>query len=232
VSCWGDQAATPGFHELRAALPRVLVQPKGLLATEAVVTIPLGDAHPVAITSHFFEFLDDAGEPRMVHELEIGQRYEVVVSNGAGLWRYRLGDIVEVTGYVHATPSLRFVGRAGVVSDLRGEKLTDAMIAEALREVWAVTTPPPRALIRARDDLAGAGYELCMERAPREMLDRCVDRVEAALLRNPQYAVARRLGQLAPLRACIVPSSMFEPTASGPGARLGDVKPVISRASS
>ena len=123
LSCWGEQAAEAGWRGLVRRLPQVLVQPKGLLATECVVTIPWRGERPLAVTSHFFEFLDEHGGCRLAHQLERGSRYEVVVTNGGGLWRYRLGDVVECSGYVGKTPSLRFVGRART-SDLRGEKLS------------------------------------------------------------------------------------------------------------
>ena len=47
--------------DVREAFPGVHLQPKGLVATEAFVTLPLGDLRPLAIRSHFFEFQDQAG---------------------------------------------------------------------------------------------------------------------------------------------------------------------------
>src|SRR5690606_36641210 len=107
-----------------------------LLATAAVVTIPYETMKPVAITSHFFEFRDHRGDIRRAHELEHGHMYEVIVTNGAGLWRYALGDMVECDGHLADTPSLRFLGRKGNVSDLRGEKLSEAFVAESLRTLF------------------------------------------------------------------------------------------------
>jgi fumarylacetoacetase len=40
ISCWGDGPAELACAELQRRFPRTLVQPKGLLATEAFVTIP------------------------------------------------------------------------------------------------------------------------------------------------------------------------------------------------
>jgi hypothetical protein len=48
-----------------ANYPRCRVQSKGLLATEAVVTIPWRGRYPLAVTSHFFEFLSDEGDVLM-----------------------------------------------------------------------------------------------------------------------------------------------------------------------
>ena len=57
-----------------------------------------------------------------LEKLRKGNEYEVVVTTSGGLWRYRLGDRVLVDGFVQKTPSLRFLGRPGNVSDLFGEK--------------------------------------------------------------------------------------------------------------
>jgi hypothetical protein len=227
LSCWGEAAAEGGWRRLVDRLPGVLVQRKGLLATEAVVTIPIQGAMPLAVTSHFFEFVDDSGEPRLAHQLERGRQYEVVVTNGGGLWRYRLGDVVECSGFVRATPSLRFLGRAGRVSDLRGEKLAEPFVAEALRNLWSGPMPAV-AYLRARDDGSSAGYELVL--SPEGLTGPVEDvlrRLEGALSANPHYALARRLGQLAPLRAAVLSDDVTVAQRSGarPGVRLGDVKP-------
>ncbi|HEX6313636.1 MAG TPA: GH3 auxin-responsive promoter family protein [Gemmatimonadaceae bacterium] len=226
VSCWGEQAAEPGWRKLVRRLPHVLVQPKGLLATECVVTIPFGGEQPLAITSHFFEFIDESGELRFAHQLERGRNYEVVVTNGGGLWRYRLGDVVECTGAVAATPSLRFVGRARV-SDLRGEKLSEAFVADVLRDLWAADERPSFATLRARDRNGAAGYELVVPEDLDSSGSAIVQRLETALCANPHYALARRLGQLAEVAVVTVPASapLMELQAS-PG-RIGDVKPRV-----
>lgn len=136
VSAWGGGAAEAGLAALRRRFPDALVQAKGLLATEAAVTLPWRGRHVLAVTAHFFEFLDLAGNVWRAHELAVGRRYEVVVSNGGGLWRYRLGDLVEVEGFVDATPALRFLGRAGNVCDLRGEKIDEPFVASVLDKLW------------------------------------------------------------------------------------------------
>lgn len=241
VSCWGDQAANGGYRRLAQALPGVLVQSKGLLATEGVVTIPYGAARPLAVTSHFFEFLDSNGDARLAHQLQRGACYEVVLSNGGGLWRYRLGDMVECTGHLHATPSLRFVGRAGAVSDLRGEKLSEVFVAETLRALWGESPCPtytslcatesPRGAhyeLRVSDDVdcavpAGAGESPSAESASASL----ATRLDAALAANPHYALARRLGQLQPLQVIIVPADTARTELASRSGRLGDAKPRI-----
>ena len=44
-----------------------------------------------------------------------GRTASLPATTGGGLWRYHLGDLVEVVGFLAATPSLRFLGRGGSV---------------------------------------------------------------------------------------------------------------------
>ena len=122
-----------------------------------MLTIPIGESFPLATTSHFFEFIDGAGEVRLAHELERGREYEVVLTNGAGLWRYRIGDAVECTGHVAATPSLRFLGRVASLSDLRGEKLSEPFVARVIRD-QGLATAAVDARLCAWEEGGHAGY--------------------------------------------------------------------------
>ena len=64
------------------------LQGKGLIATEAFVSLPLlPDCDPVlAVNSHFFEFNDtETGDIRLAHEVEEGKVYSVIVTTGGGL---------------------------------------------------------------------------------------------------------------------------------------------------
>jgi hypothetical protein len=59
----------------------------------------------------------------------------------------------------------------------------------------------------------------------------CAARVDAALCANPQYAYARKLGQLVPVevRRCLRPLRTWQHNCVGRGMRLGDIKaPMLS----
>ena len=115
ISCWADGNASNYIGRIREYFPTVNVQPKGLMSTEACVSFPLvghrGAA--LALRSHFFEFIPvdstgALGEPHPAHAVNEGKRYEVVVTTGGGLYRYRTGDVVEVVGLLNECPFLRF----------------------------------------------------------------------------------------------------------------------------
>jgi hypothetical protein len=226
ISCWGDGSAGFAAAGLKKYFPNVMLQPKGLLATEAFVTIPFAGLQPIAVRSHFFEFIDDAGAIHRVHELRAGQTYEVVVTTAGGLWRYRLRDSVQVTGFISQTPSLRFLGRSGNVSDLFGEKLSEAFVTEAIQETLATLDTPPHFVLLAPDeDAAGCRYTLYIEGKPPGHLAKSLD---GALRRNPHYAYCQDLGQLLPVRLFAIAERGYETfmkQQATQGARLGDIKP-------
>lgn len=226
ISCWGDGAAATALGELRRRFSRTRFQAKGLLATEAFVTLPFGAYQPLAINSHFFEFIDDEGQVHLADHLREGGEYEVVITTAGGLWRYRLGDRVAVNGWVGRTPSLRFLGRAGNVSDRFGEKLSEAFVSEVLGDLFREGTPR-FALLAPDENAAGCRYTLYLEGVPPPD---CVEALDRALRRNPQYAWCRDLGQLLGPRLFVIAGSGYERFAvrqAMNGARLGDIKPAV-----
>ena len=223
ISCWGDGNAEHEAAALQKLFPQALIQPKGLLATEAFITVPFAGSRPIAICSHFFEFMDEQGRVRLAHELPKGPVYEVIVTTGGGLWRYRLGDLVEVTGFLGETPSLRFLGRKGNVSDRRGEKLSEAFVAQALRTVF-LDAAPAFAMLAPEEDASGSRYALYIEG---ELPECFAPRFDTALRQNPHYGLCRDLGQLQPLRFVRVRHGheVYVSRKLAAGLKLGDIKP-------
>ena len=138
LSCWADGASSTLLPRARCVLPHVAFQPKGLVSTEAFVSIPLTgqSGAALAIRSHFFEFMEvGSRQCRLAHELERDGRYEVVVTTAGGLYRYRLYHEVIITGYLNNGPLLQFAGRTNCVSDLVGEKLSESHVASVISRV-------------------------------------------------------------------------------------------------
>ena len=228
ISCWGDAHAGGALPALRDRFPEVEIQPKGLISTEAFVTLPFEGGWPVAVGSHFFEFLDDADRLFLAGELRADAEYTVVVTTGGGFYRYRLHDRVRVEGFSGRTPSLRFLGKEDQISDHRGEKLSDAFVAGAVRQALAPLGAGPVFVLLAPDQRpGGVGYTLYLEsrRDPPPELARQLDKF---LSDNPHYAYCRRLEQLGPVRVFRVASNarhVYLEECWRKGRRLGDVKP-------
>jgi GH3 auxin-responsive promoter len=231
ISCWGDAAASLPMRELQKRFANVPFQAKGLIATEAIVTIPFDGKYPVAIDSHFFEFIDQDGKVCEVEALRVQEEYEVVVTTAGGLWRYRLGDIVRVIGCVGKTPSLQFLGRAGNISDRFGEKLSEVFVEDAVRKVLA--DEMPRFVMVAPDtDEHGCRYTLYIEGEAQIQWARALDSV---LRQNPNYAYCRDLGQLLPTRLFVIKGGAYEAFANrltSRRAKLGDIKPATFNSTS
>ena len=227
VSCWGDAQAALATGDLKRRLPMVRIQSKGLLATEAFVSIPFGGHHPIAVTSHFFEFENAKGVTLLAHELQQGESYTVIVTTAGGLWRYQLGDLIEVDGFVASTPSVRFLGRGASVSDLCGEKLAETFVTRAIEAACDLCDFTPRfAMLAPEADPAGRwGYTLFVEgELPRDL----PARLEGGLRKNPHYALCRDLGQLGPLCCFQIASGgyhAFCAVSVSEGRRVGDIKP-------
>jgi len=226
VSCWADASAALPARELQRCLPQVVIQPKGLLATEAFVSIPFRGLHPVAVSSHFYEFADERSVVKLAHELQHGRCYRVIVTTSGGLWRYQIGDFVEVDGFVGRTPSLRFLGRGGNISDLCGEKLAETFVTRAIEAVLASCKTEARfAMLAPENDEGHWRYTLFIEG---EAGDSLGIRLDTELRTNPHYALCRDLGQLRPLQLFRIRASaykMFCAVAAAEGRKLGDVKP-------
>ncbi|CAA7016865.1 unnamed protein product [Microthlaspi erraticum] len=81
----------------------------------------------------YFEFLsvsetEEGGgdqEPVGLTDVKIGQEYEVVITNYAGLYRYRLGDVVKITGFYNETPQLKFICRRNLILSINIDKNTE-----------------------------------------------------------------------------------------------------------
>jgi hypothetical protein len=221
ISAWTDGASRLYARHLRELFPHAYLQPKGLLATEGAVTIHwAGLAHPVpALMSSVIEFIDDADQPHLCDELLEGIAYRIVITTPGGLYRYDLGDRVRCSGIAAGLPQLEFIGRAELVSDLIGEKLTEEFVCEVLGalDVPACLVPRPEAT---------PFYELLVQAEPGVVVS-MGNRIEKRLCDNPQYAYARAIGQLGPLRPRGVTELLdrMMTAQAQRGRRLADIKP-------
>lgn len=215
ASCWADASSAPWIPLLRERLGKVGIEPKGLLATEGITSLPdeIDGSPRLAAECHWHEFLDEAGRFTELRDLKPGCDYEVLLTTAGGLFRYRSGDRVRVTA-AGALPRLRFTGRGGSTSDLVGEKLHENEVLAAFLATGE------RGLLAA--DPRRPGYDLWLEEGTR-----AADLV-ALLRRNPYFDQALRLHQLPPPALRRLPPGwplkLAASLATLRGARVGDVK--------
>jgi hypothetical protein len=228
ISCWTSGAARQSLEEIKRLFPGVHIQGKGLLATEGVATIPwtaAGGCLP-ALTSHFYEFLSDEGEAKLVHELEANAEYSLLLTTSGGFYRYRLGDRVRVSQFHGRVPILEFVGRDDGVCDLRGEKLSPAFVQACLNEVLSEAGVTVRFAMLAPRNHAVPGYVLYIESSTNP--EQVGPALECKLRANPHYDYCRRIGQLEPLeiyRIAHNAQEMYVTRCAELGQRVGSIKP-------
>ena len=241
VSCWGDASSALYLGQLRNQLSHALIQPKGLLATEGVVSIPLlskqSSGSVLAIRSHFLEFADaDAtsdsnGPVFLADELQLGRRYRVLLTNGGGLYRYDLGDEIEVVGFHKDCPSVRLLGRSGQVCDLVGEKLCEPFVRSIFDQVFNRFGVQVRFALMAPIAKPTPKYRLYLqaESAGPIPIDRLMADMEHHLRRNPHYRLAIDAKQLQSIDVQLLDHGaweVYEHVCLRRGQKLGDIKPV------
>ncbi|KAG9312552.1 GH3 auxin-responsive promoter [Chiua virens] len=133
----------------------IRIRARGYGSTEAWIGSPYNPLEPNQFKStdkNVIEFLDVNKSSRIsslaqLWQVESGKQYEVVVTTGDGLWRYRLGDVVEIAGFdaTDGMPILQFVERRDVAI-----RTTDFMVTEKELRA-AVSSIAPGVLVNIVD---------------------------------------------------------------------------------
>jgi len=184
-------------------------------ASEATVGIGLPDREGYVLvpTSAYFEFLplESGAVPLSLREVEAGQTYEVVLTNFAGLWRYRLGDLVRVVGRYGQAPILEFLQRRGMVINMVGEKTGEAQIGTAFtaacRRVGADVTD----YVVFPDPNTTPGRYLLAVEADHHLVPALLEAFDDELRRTaPDYGASVHMGEIGPMGAWVLRPGAFE----------------------
>lgn len=141
ISCWKGGPMPFYLDRLPERYGTVPIRDFGYMASEGRGTIPLatdGAAGPLALTSHFFEFVPEeeinntAPTYLTADQLEVNKRYYIHFTTAAGLYRYNINDLMEVTGMHFNCPELKFVQKGAGISSVTGEKLTEEQVHTAV----------------------------------------------------------------------------------------------------
>ena len=71
-------------------------------------------------------------ETYTLEQLKIGKAYEVVVTSYAGLYRYRIGDVIKVVGFYNKSPEIVFLYRKNQVLNMVAEKTTEEHLKNSI----------------------------------------------------------------------------------------------------
>lgn len=242
ITTWTGGSCGVALEKLRKMLPadtKVMelgyqsTEFRGTLALEADAAAGLPPLH-----HHFFEFAEraqwDAGQPRFLTlgQLDAGASYYVLVTTAAGLYRYFMNDLVEVSGRFERTPLLKFVQKGKGVTSLTGEKLYEGQVIQAVRETARQYGFSAPFFLLVASDHAPA-YTLFVERdaGVNPPLDSIAAEVERRLGQlNVEYHAKRASGRLAPLTVSWVSDGAAEAYKAAcirRGQRESQFKPVV-----
>ncbi|KAK8648783.1 hypothetical protein V6N13_129526 [Hibiscus sabdariffa] len=92
----------------------------------------------------YFEFLpvnkdtlpmsQEEVEPVDLMHVKLDQYYELLVTSSAGLYRYKVGDVLKVAGFHNSTPRFQFVERQNVILSIDSDKTSEADLLKAVTE--------------------------------------------------------------------------------------------------
>lgn len=224
--------------------PGIAIQSTAYAASEGVIGINLatdGSSHyALAVGTAYFEFIPisnvDDTNPRTctLEELTVGDEYELVMTTWSGFSRYRLGDIVRVTGWRGEAPVMEMLYRRGTILNLVGDKTTELQthraITATLRRWLGATNALKDYSVAACFEGNVAQYTFYVELAE-ELSAADPTAAEAILdqeltIANPFYHCnGREPERMAPARLRIVRSGTFGALGELQLARSGGVTP-------
>lgn len=140
-----------------------------------------------ATTCHFFEFIPedelDTPNPKtlLVNELALNQRYYLVITNSAGLYRYNMEDLFEVIDYWGKTPVLKFIAKRARQVSITNERIdeSDVVIAMQASRSYFSETPKHFLLVPNKNN----HYQLILDRHP-EHPDEFIQHFDQQLQKN------------------------------------------------
>lgn len=222
IAVWKGGTVSLYLPRLAEAYGEVPTRDIGLIASEGRMSIPLSDegsAGVLDLLHQFFEFIPEEEVDRpnpptlLAHEVEVSQRYYLVMTTSGGCCRYNIMDHVEVVDRFHETPVIEFLNKGEHISSLTGEKLTEHQVVRALERlqerlglrlnervtlapVWA---EPPYYVLLVAENAVGD-----------ERLSELLSGLEQELRRaNLEYAQKRKSGRLGPPRLRLVSAERF-----------------------
>lgn len=242
VTTWMGGSCGIALDSLRKKLPDVATvmelgyqssEFRGSIALEAENSAGLPPLH-----HHFFEFVEqelwDTDNPAFLtlDQLSQDKIYYVIITTVSGLYRYFMNDLVEVTGFMNATPLLRFVQKGKGVTSLTGEKLYEAQVISAIKEVSLRNGLESSFYVLVANEQA-FGYRLFMEVRNSNSLS--ADAIAAAIdiqlgEHNMEYQTKRNSGRLALLTLTWLRSGTAEAYKAAHvklGQREGQYKPSV-----
>ncbi|XP_022845708.1 indole-3-acetic acid-amido synthetase GH3.10 isoform X1 [Olea europaea var. sylvestris] len=176
--------------------------------------IPLNRSENEDGKSAIDDFIED--DPVPLSNVKIGKQYEIVLTTFTGLYRYRLGDVVEVVGFHRNTPKLNFICRRKLILTVNIDKNTE-------NDLQLVVEKGSKILRKARAELVDFTSHAEVVKNPghyiiyweikgeveERILEECCREMDASFV-DHGYVVSRRSNSIGPLELCIVEKGTFK----------------------
>ncbi|MDR2073349.1 MAG: GH3 auxin-responsive promoter family protein [Spirochaetaceae bacterium] len=168
----------------------------------------------------YFEFIHESEinnpNPRIYQlgELKKGERYCMLVTNSAGLYRYNMTDLLEVTGWYNQFPLIKFIQKTNGTISLTGEKLHERQFIEAVHAAEKKHNTPLKFFVGFAD-INKSTYRFYFEPSdqslPREKAEEITKTVDSLLRQyNPEYADKRSSNRVKDPETVLLIKDSFE----------------------
>ncbi|KAK9202236.1 hypothetical protein WN944_017446 [Citrus x changshan-huyou] len=174
-------------------------------------------------------------EPKPVGltEVKVGEEYEIIVTNVAGLYRYRLGDVVKVMGFHNSTPELKFICRRNLLLTINIDKNTEKDLQLSVDEAAKLLAEEKQEVVdfTSHVDLSTdpGHYVMFWEVSGEvndEVLKECCNCLDRSFV-DAGYVSARKVSAIGPLELRVVLKGTFQQILDhylGLGAALSQFK--------
>jgi len=206
---------------------------EGLVAT--VPELETSDMQLLA-DSCFYEFIpfgDESGTVLTLDQVKAGEKYEILITTQAGLYRYRLKDVIEVKGFRGKCPLISFVYRKGQLFNVAGEKFSEEdarNTVEMLEKAHSVSID--KWLFYQDESVMPNRYALVVESDENLDWEGCIDELEGYMGQcNKRYESQRAkafIGRLTVLMQQPGTHDAWAARCIEKGASASQVKPVHS----
>ncbi|PUZ58716.1 hypothetical protein GQ55_5G530100 [Panicum hallii var. hallii] len=208
-------------------------------ATEGMIGANVEPREPPEFTTFavlpnnaYFEFIplkscaagvDDAdpcyteADPVGLTDVAAGEHYEVVMTTFTGLYRYRLGDVVKVTGFYNSTPKLKVVCRRNLMLSINVDKNSEHDLQLAVGSASKILAAGALEIVdytSHADVSRDPGHyvvfvELNAEATADQVLQRCCDELDWAFT-DPGYVGSRKVSAIGPLELRVLRRGAFQ----------------------
>nr|WQG15584.1 jasmonyl-isoleucine synthase [Catharanthus roseus] len=154
-------------------------------------------------------------KPVGLTEVKVGEEYEILVTSFAGLYRYRLGDVVKVAGFHNSTPELQFICRRNLLLTINIDKNTEKDLQLAVEAAAKVLSEEKVEIVdftsRADSSTEPGHYIIFWEisgEASDEILKECCNCLDKSFL-DAGYVSSRKVNSIGPLELRLVKRGTF-----------------------